>query len=272
MGRALLRLLLYAILLVGAVVMIGPLMWMVLSAFKTAEEIIAYPPVWFPKNPSFKNILFVLTTGRFGLFFKNSVILACAETILQLATSGLIGYILAKYRFRGANVVFIAILSMMMVPGALFLIPNYTTVRLAGILDTRAAVLIPGMFTPFGIFLMRQNFLSVPDELLDSARMDGAYEITIFLRIAAPLTKSAYAALGIFVFMAAWNSLLWPIIVFNSERLFTLPIGLSRFTNEWYSDYSKVFAGATVAVIPVLIVFFVLQKQFIRGITMTGMK
>ncbi len=266
------QILLYLLLASGAVIMLFPFIWMILSSFKTSGEIIAYPPVWIPKQPSFERYVYVFKEAKFGLFFMNSIFISTTVTSIQLLTSGMIGYVLAKYHFRGRNILFLAILSIMMVPGAVFLLPNYQVVNKFGIIDTYWVLIIPSLFNPFGIFLMRQFSQTIPDELLDAARIDGCTEIGIFFRVAMPLCKAAFAALGIFIFIAVWNNLLWPLIVLNSEKLYTLPLGLARFTSHHATDYGMTLTGATVTVIPALIVFLIFQRRFTEGIALTGLK
>ncbi len=266
------QVLLYLLLTSGSVIMLFPFVWMILSSFKASGEIIAYPPVWIPKQPSFEKYVYVFKEAKFGLFFMNSIFISTTATSIQLLTSSMIGYVLSKYHFRGRNVLFLAILSIMMIPGAVFLLPNYQVVSGLGIIDTYWALIIPVLFNPFGIFLMRQFSETIPNELLDAARIDGCTEIGIFFRIAIPLCKSALAALGIFIFIWQWNDLLWPLVVLNSEKFYTLPLGLARFTSQHVTDYGMILTGGTVAVIPVLIVFLIFQRRFIEGISLTGLK
>ncbi len=266
------QVLLYLLLALGSVIMIFPFIWMILSTLKASGEIIAYPPVWIPKQPSFERYVYIFKEAKFGLFFMNSIFISTTVTSIQLLTSGMIGYVLAKYHFRGRNILFLGILSIMMIPEAMFLLPKYEVVSKFGMIDTYWVLIIPGLFNPFGIFLMRQFSRTIPDALLDAARIDGCTEIGIFFRIAMPLCKAAFSVLGIFVFIGVWNDLLWPLVVLNSEKLFTLPLGLARFTSEHTVNYGMTLTGATVTVIPVLIIFLIFQRRFIEGITLTGLK
>ena len=260
------------ILWVGVVVMIFPFVWMVLSAFKQPDEIIAYPPIWIPRDPSLDLLRRIWTEIDFGQYFANSLLQATSVTLIVLLTSAFVGYVLAKFEFWGRNAVFLMVLSTMMIPWPVLLIPQYLIASRLHLINNMWALIIPGFYSSFGIFLMRQFMHSIPDELLDAARIDGASEPGIFVKIVLPLTGPALAALGIFTFMWNWDSFIWPLVVISSQKLYTLPLGLATFTNQYWTDYAAVNAGAFISVIPVLIVFLLLQRYFIQGIALTGMK
>jgi multiple sugar transport system permease protein len=265
-------LLTYAFLTVGAVVMVAPFVWMVSSAFKQPHEILAVPPVWWSAEPTFDNFVKVWTKVSFARYFVNSLYIATAVTAIVLMTSSLVGYVLAKFDFWGRNVIFTGVLATMMIPWPVLLIPSYQMVFWLGLLNTHWALILPAMFNAFGIFMMRQFMHSIPDELLDAARIDGASEPLIYARIVAPLLGPALGALGIFEFLWQWNSFLWPLIVLNKQDRFTLPIGLNMFTGEFYNDTPAIMAGASIAVVPVLLVFLLLQRHIIAGVALTGLK
>ncbi|OQA46161.1 MAG: L-arabinose transport system permease protein AraQ [Chloroflexi bacterium ADurb.Bin325] len=262
----------YVLLLLGGVVMVFPFIWMVLSAFKRSDEIIAYPPIFFPSQPNFDLLVRVWTEINFGRYFANSLLTATVATVAVLLTSALVGFVLAKYRFRGQNLLFVMVLATMMIPWPVLLIPQYLIAVELKLLNTYWALILPSLYSSFGIFMMRQFMHSIPNELLDAARIDGASEPHIFARLVLPLATPVLAALAIFHFMWHWDSLIWPLVVINTRNMYTLPLGLATFTNQYWTDYAAVNAGATVSVIPVLIVYVVLQRQFIEGIAMTGMK
>jgi multiple sugar transport system permease protein len=262
----------YAVLTVGALVMIAPFLWMVSSAFKQPHEILAVPPVWWPAEPTFDNLVKVWTKVNFARYFLNSLYIATTVTAIILATSSLAGYVLAKFDFWGRDVIFTGVLATMMIPWPVLLIPSYQMVFWLGLLNTHWALILPAMFNAFGIFMMRQFMHSIPDELLDAARIDGASEPLIYARIVVPLLGPALGALGIFEFLWQWNSFLWPLIVLNKQDKFTLPIGLNQFTGEYYNDTPAIMAGASIAVVPVLIVFLLLQRHIIAGVALTGLK
>ncbi|MDW8099793.1 MAG: carbohydrate ABC transporter permease [Anaerolineae bacterium] len=260
------------VLWVGAIIMVFPFVWMALSAFKRPDEIIAYPPIWIPRDPSFDLLRRIWTEIDFDRYFANSLFQATTVTVVVLLTSAFVGYVLAKFEFWGRDVLFLMILSTMMVPWPVLLIPQYLIVVKLKIINSMWALIAPAIYSSFGIFLMRQFMHSIPDELLDAARIDGASELKIFVRIVFPLTGPALAALGIFTFMWNWDSFIWPLVVISTQKLYTLPLGLATFTNQYWTDYAAVNAGAFISVIPVLIVFLLLQRYFIEGIALTGMK
>ena len=266
------RALVYTVLSLGTVAMVFPFVWMALSAFKQPSEIIAYPPVWFPADPSLHLLHRIWTEINFKRYFANSLYVATTATMAILFTSAFVGYVLAKFQFAGRDLLFLMILSTMMIPWPVLLIPQYLIVLKLRITNTYWALITPALFSSFGIFMMRQYMHSIPNELIDAARIDGASEPTIFFRVVMPLTVPVLAALGIFHFMWHWDSFVWPLVVINSQDMYTLPIGLATFTSQYWTDYAAVNAGALVSVIPVLVVFLLLQRYFIEGIALTGMK
>ena len=262
----------YVLLSLGGVVMVFPFVWMVLSSFKQPDEIIAYPPIWIPSHPTLDLMVRVWTEINFKRYFVNSLFTATTATVAILFTSALVGYVLAKYQFRGKNVLFVMVIATMMIPWPVLLIPQYLIAVRLKLLNTYWALILPSLYSSFGIFMMRQYMHAIPNELLDAARIDGASEPYIFLKMVMPLTTPVLAALAIFHFMWHWDSLVWPLVVINTKDMYTLPLGLATFTNQYWTDYAAVNAGATVSVIPVLIVYLILQRQFIEGIALTGMK
>jgi multiple sugar transport system permease protein len=260
------------ILWIGTVIMVFPFVWMTLSAFKQPDEIIAYPPIWIPREPSLDLLRRIWTEIDFARYFANSLLQATTVTISVLFTSAFVGYVLAKFEFWGRDAFFVMILSTMMIPWPVLLIPQYLITVKLQIINTMWGLILPGLYSTFGIFLMRQFMHSIPDELIDAARIDGASEPGIFLRIVLPLTGPAIAALAIFTFMWNWDSFIWPLVIISSQKLYTLPLGLATFTNQYWTDYAAVNAGAFISVIPVLLVYLVLQRYFIEGIALTGLK
>jgi multiple sugar transport system permease protein len=260
------------ILWIGTVIMVFPFVWMTLSAFKQPDEIIAYPPIWIPREPSLDLLRRIWTEIDFARYFANSLLQATTVTISVLFTSAFVGYVLAKFEFWGRDAFFVMILSTMMIPWPVLLIPQYLITVKLQIINTMWGLILPGLYSTFGIFLMRQFMHSIPDELIDAARIDGASEPGIFLRIVLPLTGPAIAALAIFTFMWNWDSFIWPLVIISSQKLYTLPLGLATFTNQYWTDYAAVNAGAFISVIPVLLVYLALQRYFIEGIALTGLK
>jgi multiple sugar transport system permease protein len=268
--RPLGRALLYLILLAGGLMMIFPFVWMVVSSLKSASEIYSLSLV--PQNPSLSNYREVLNDTPFVRWFANSLIVALITTASVAFFDSLVGYVLAKFRFPGQQVIFLVILSTLMVPTEMLVIPWYVLSINMGWTDSYWGIMFPGVISAFGIFLMRQFFLGVPDDLLDAARLDGFSEFRIFWKIALPLVRPALAALCIFTFLGNWNAYIWPLIVVRSEEMRTLPVGVAFFSSEAGSAFHLIMAAAAMATVPVIIVFLIFQRQIIKGIALTGVK
>lgn len=260
------------LLCVGAIAMFVPFFWMVTTAFKYSQDIIAYPPIWFPTRVTLQHFRTIFTEMNFGRYFFNSFYLSTSITMVSVMTSAFVGYVFAKFDFRFKNAIFFGILATMMVPFPVTMIPLYLFMSWTGLIGTHAAIFLPGIFNTFGIFLMRQFMHTVPNELREAAKIDGCHELAIFWTIILPLTRPALGALTIFIFMWNWDNFIWPLIMLMEDRLYTLPVGLAMFANQYWTDYGLVLAGSTATVMPVLIVFFLMQKSFVEGITLTGLK
>lgn len=260
------------LLTIGGLIMLFPFVWMVLSTFKPASELVTYPPLLFPTNPTLETLQRVWTQVDFAKYFGNSLFVTLTICAFQLLTSSLVGFVFAKYKFFARDVLFVGLLATMMVPWPVLLIPQYVIALNLGLINQRAVLILPFLYSAFGIFLLRQFMHSIPDELMDAARIDGASEPLIYARIVLPLTGPAMAALGIFTFMGNWDSFVWPLITLSNEDLYTLPIGLASFVGPRWSDQAAINAGTFIAIIPVVIVFLILQRRFIEGIALTGMK
>lgn len=261
------------LLLAGGVWMLLPLVWMLSASLMPLSEVIKVPPVWFaPRKYSIANFLEVWFEVGFWRFALNSAFVAVTITVAQLLTSTMAGFAFARYEFPGRTAIFIVILSTLMIPFQVIMIPLFIMMARMGIVNTYAGLIVPALVTPFGIFLMRQFMLGIPKSLLEAARIDGAPEPYIYARIMLPLSKPAIAALTIFTFLAAWDDFLWPLIILNSKEKWTLPIAMSRFTEQYISQTHLQMAGAAVMFLPVLIVFLLMQRNFIEGVAMTGLK
>lgn len=267
------RLLIYVALSGGAMVMAFPLVWMMLSSFKTLQEARSVPITILPQVWTLDNYTAIFTKLPWVRIYGNSLFVAATVTVGVLFFCALAGYTFAKFRFPGQNVLFTAILSTMMVPFVVRMIPLYLVVNWLGWTDQLVGIIVPAMMSAFGIFMMRQYMHTVPSELIDAARVDGASEFGIFLTLVLPLTTPALSALGILTFLWSWDDFLWPLIVLSTREHFTIPLGLATFNQaEWTQAEATMMAGSTMAIIPVLLVFFTFQKQFIRGIALSGMK
>jgi multiple sugar transport system permease protein len=264
------RVIAFTALLLGGVVMIMPIVYMLLTSLKDNSEI--YELHFLPRAPTLDNYASILGRSPFGRWFLVSFTVATATTLSVLFFDSLIGYTLAKFRFRGRGIVFVAILSTLMVPTEMLIIPWYVMAKSMGWLDSVWGIMFPGMMSGFGVFLMRQFFLGVPDELIDAARVDGLGEFKIFWQVALPLVTPALAALAIFAFLGNWTAFLWPLIVTTSPNLYTVPVGLASLSGEFQTDWEMIMTGSSIATIPTLIVFIILQRNIINGIMLTGLK
>ncbi len=262
----------YLVLVAGAFLMVFPFIWMIIASLMTAGEIQMRPPVWLPATPQFNNYSELAESIPIGRLYFNSLFTSGIIVLGVLLSSSLAGFAFAKYRFPGRELLFYLILATMMIPFFVTLIPVFFIVRQLGWIDTYQGLVAPGLTSAYGIFLMRQFMVTVPDELIDAARIDGASEPMIYWRIVMPLVKPALATLGTFAFIGAWNNFLWPLLVLNSRELFTLPLGINSLRSLYADNTNLLMAGTAVAVLPMLLLFVFLQRYFIKGIALTGLK
>lgn len=260
----------WTLLFIGGLIMVTPILFMLSTSLKDASQV--YDLRLIPEAPSLDNYVAVLSDGRFMRWFLNSLLVAVVVTLSNVFFDSLVGYTLAKFRFRGRYFIFIAILSTLMIPTEMLVIPWYLMASSFGWIDTYWGIMFPGMMTAFGTFLMKQFFETVPDEFLEAARVDGLNEFTIWWRIAMPLVTPAISALAIFTFLGNWTAFFWPLIVTNSRELYTLPVGLSSFAVEQAIQWEMIMTGASLATIPTLLVFLLLQRYIVRGVMLAGLK
>jgi multiple sugar transport system permease protein len=264
---------LYVLLTVAVVVVAAPFIWMVLGSLKPTTELRQVPPTWWPENPSLDNYSQLFSRLSFGTYFANSAIVAVVVTAGNLLFCSMLGYALAMLEFRGKKLVFVAVLATLMIPGVVTFVPLFVLVANAGLVDTLPGLMLPFLAAPFGVFLMRQFILGLPRDLLDAGRVDGAGELRIFARIILPLCGPALATLGILTFLGSWNNFLWPLVVAQTENTYTLPVALALYSKGQNStNYGLLLAGATVVVIPILLLFLAFQRKVIEGIATTGIK
>jgi len=264
---------LYAILGIGALAMLMPLYWMVVSAFKPLPEIMTVPVTFVPSQPTLDNFVGLLTETLFGRSLLNSTVIALANVVLQVFFCSLAGFAFAKYRFRGRNLLFTLVLGTVMIPQYVTLIPNYVIMGRIGWLDTWAPLIIPGIANAFGIFWMRQYIATVPDEYLDAARIDGAGEFGTYWRIVVPMIRPGLVTLALFIFMTSWNEFLLPLVYLRTRELYTVQLILANiFRVQYKVNYHWVMAAAILATLPIGVLFATLQKQFISGLTLGGLK
>jgi len=253
-------------------IMMIPLVYMLSTSFKAQTEVFMLPIRWIPNELLFENYTIPLQEKPFLRWFFNSTFVATASTALVVVTSALAGYSFAKFKYPGRDVLFWIILATLMIPLEAMIVPLFILVRDLGWLNTYAGLIIPAGGSAFGIFLMRQHMLAMPDELIEAARIDGASELGIFWRIVLPMNQAAISALAIFSFMWNWNSFLYPLLVANRDEMRTLPIGLASFESAYSTNYPQLMAVSVLAILPVLLVFFVLQNKFIESMALTGVK
>lgn len=254
-----------------ALLVLIPLLWTVLGSFKSPTELAQRPPTLLPEQWQPGNYVEALTGFDMLRYLTNSVIVVVVATALTLAINSMAAYALSRYNFRGRDLLFLVTLATIMVPLQVILIPVYQVTASLGLTNSLWGVILPAIATPTGVFLLRQYMLTIPDELIDSARVDGAREFGIFWRVVLPLCKPALAVLAIFSVLWRWNDFLWPLVVTN-ERTRTLPVALQRFASQEVVPFNLVLALSVVSMIPVLICFLVFQKQIVQGIAATGMK
>lgn len=266
------RAFLYCLMLAGCALMLLPFFWMLTTSLKTEAEAILMPPRWLPSKPQWANYAKAWAAAPFGRYFFNSFFMAITTTIGEVFTTILAAYAFAKMRFLGKSTLFAILLGTLMIPGQMLLLPNYVTIARFGWLDRYEALIIPWLVSVFGIFLLRQFFRSVPDELRDAARIDGCSRFRFLFRIMVPLSKPAIFTVALFKFLGSWNSFTWVLIMTNSENMRTVPVGLQVFSGEIGTAYEQLMAASVLAIIPILVLFFFTQKQFIQGVSRTGIK
>lgn len=257
---------------IAALLVSFPLIWMIISSFKTSEELWRVTPTLLPASPSLEGYRHIFTQLPFGRYFLNSAIVAAATTAIAVVTSAIAGYVFAKFEFKWKRLTFFAILSSLMIPGPVMIIPRYILINWLGWIDTYWALIIPQGITVFGIFLMRQYIHAIPSDYIDAARVDGMGEFGIFARIILPLSRPALAALAILSFIGSWDALLWPLVVVNSDSMRTLPMGIAGLATVHSPILPLMLPAATISVVPVVLVFAIFQKQFVNAMTSTGLK
>lgn len=271
-SQAMGRTILHIVLLGGAVTMVAPFVWMVSSSLKKNLEVFHIPPTLIPAVPQWHNYIEIFKVVPYSRWFLNSTFIAVTQTVLYLFVASLAGYTFSRLRFPGREAIFTLYLATLMVPGEVTLIPKFILMKELHLIDTFAAVILPGAFNAYGVFLLRQFFMTLPDSLEEAAILDGASYFRIYWNIILPLAGPALATLGLFSFMGAWNDFLWPLIVINSENMKPLSVGLASFHGLYETNWPYLMAASTVALIPIVLIFIVAQKYFVQGIALTGLK
>lgn len=262
----------YLLLAVVAFFVLLPLIWMVSTSLKVQSEVFVRPIDWIPNDPRFANYPEAYGRADFNRYFFNSIVVTVVATSLHVLLASLAGYGLAKYRFVGRQWLLIVILASLMLPIEVIMIPLFVTVKNLGWLNSYQGIIAPHIADAFGVFLMRQYYMSLPNSLIEAARIDGAGHLRTFFTIAVPLSRPALVTLAIFMGREVWDEFLWPFLVVSSDNMRTVPIGIQTFARAELANFPSIMAISTLATIPLVLMFFIFQRQFVRGIQMTGLR
>jgi len=257
----------------GAIAMVFPFLWMIATSFKPATEVVQFPPRLLPHAPTLANYARVFATAPFARFFLNSLVITTASTAIVVTTSSAAGYVFGKFRFPGDALLFVVFLATAILPLETYMVPLYLVMRDWHWINTYQGMLAPYLVMSFGVFIMRQYFrATVPDELLDAARMDGASEWRIFTQVALPNAVSAMAAVAIIAAIQAWTAFIWPLIIASTQDLYTMEVGLAFFQQRFTVDYGAITAGATISMLPIVVAFLLFRRYISEGIALTGFR
>lgn len=259
------------VLCIGGFFMVLPFLWMVLSSFKTDAEIMQIPPSIFPQSLHWENFKTLFTAFDFTRYFFNTLIIVAASFI-GMFFNAMAGYAFAKFDFKKKDLLFYLVLATMMIPGQVIMIPVYLILNTAGLTNSMLGIILPGLVGAYGIFLFRQFMSTISTELIEAARLDGASEWYIFWKVIIPVSKPVFAVQGISTFIAGWNSFLWPLIIANDDKYYSLSVGLSLLKGQYTSNYAIQMAGATFMVVPVILIFLLFQKYILQGFNVSGLK
>ncbi len=271
-GRTLERLLLYAALITGLVLTLAPLLWMLSASLMPTGEASLYPPRLWPSRVTFEHYTALFARLHLARYFLNSLLIASAITAISLLVNSLAGYAFAKLRFAGRDGIFRMLLSALVIPAQVAMLPLFLMLKELGLINSWWGVIIPGMASIFGIFLIRQYALSIPDSLLEAARIDGASELRTYWLVVLPVCRPILVTLAIFTFMGAWNDFMWPLIVLTDEQMYTLPVALANLLGEHVQDTELMMAGSVLTILPVMLLFIFVQRAYIEGITAGSLK
>ncbi|MGI8484010.1 MAG: carbohydrate ABC transporter permease [Thermomicrobiales bacterium] len=266
------HLVLYVLLILFGILILMPFAYMISTSLKSRGEVFTTPVQWIPSALKWNNYSDALDQYPIARYFFNSILVAVCVTLLNLLTCSMAGYGFAKFKYPGRDIVFGIVLATMMIPLSSMIIPLFLVVKSFGWIDTYYGLIFPAGTSAFGIFLMRQQMMSIPDDLLDAARLDGTSEPRIFLTMVLPMSKTALSSLAIFIFMWNWDSVLWPLLVATGDKYRTLPLGVALFESSYGTNYPQLMAVALLAMLPVLFVFLVLQRNFVEAMTMSSIK
>lgn len=262
----------YILLGIGSIIMLIPFAWMISASLKVETDVFQFPIRWIPEVPQWKNYLLVFEKVPFQTYFMNSLFITCTTLVIQLLTSALAAYAFSKLYFKERDTIFIIYLSTMMIPQQVIMIPQFIIMRNMGLVNNQWSLILLSAFMPFGVFMLRQFFQTIPNELSEAARIDGCNEFMIFSRIILPLIKPAVASLGIFSFVWSWNDFLYPLIYLSTDQKKTIQVGIRAFLAQYTQDYALLMAATCLSLLPVLIVYLSAQKFIIEGIATSGLK
>ena len=271
-GKSAATVITYACLIIGSVIMIFPFVWMILTAIKSMSESVRIPPTFFPEVPYFENFQYALTSLPFGKLYINTALMVLGRVVCAIVFSSMAGYAFAKLHFKGKNVLFALVLIQMMMPSQIFVIPQYEMLSKVGMTESIFALIFPGLVSAFGTFFLRQAYMGIPDEIAEAAYLDGCNQWQAFYKVLFPLTGSAIAALTIFTAVFAYADLMWPLVVNTDINLMTLSSGLATLKGQFTTNYPVLMAGSLFAMVPMLVLYLIFQRQFIEGIALTGGK
>lgn len=262
----------YIALIIGSIVMIFPFVWMLLTSFKTNAEVMQIPPTILPANWDFSSFAKVLDLLPFGNLYFNTALMIFLRVVCAVVFCSMAGYAFAKLNFKGKNILFTLIIVEQMIPGQIFIIPQYQMIAKLGLTDTAFSLLFPGIVSAFGTFFLRQAYMGIPDEIAEAAYLDGCTRWQTFTKIMFPLTKSSVAALSVFTAVFAYTDLMWPLVANTNINSTTLSAGLSSLNGQFSTNYPVLMAGSLLAMLPMVVLYLCFQKHFIEGVAMTGGK
>jgi multiple sugar transport system permease protein len=263
---------LFCLMVIVAFIMLVPFFWMFSTSLKSLGEVFEYPPKWIPSQPRWENYARVWSVVPFGRYLLNSVIVSGSITLLHLLVASLSAFAFARLNFPGRDKLFLLYLATLMVPGQVTMIPNFILIKLLRLTDTYTGLILPNVFTAFGVFLLRQFFMTIPKDYEDAARIDGASRFYIYSRIILPLSVPALSTLAVFTFVFQWNNLLWPLVVVSKDSMKTITIGLASFQGMYGTTWNLLMAAAVMGILPSIVAFLIGQRFLIKGITLTGLK
>jgi multiple sugar transport system permease protein len=266
------RILLYVLLTALAVLMVIPFAWMLATSLKGPDEVMSATPTFLPKAWRWENYQEAFSRVPFARFYWNTVVVALSRTVGQLLIASLAAFAFARLRFPGRGVLFVVVLAVMMMPGQVTLVPNYVMLKYLGWLDSYEGLIIPSLFSAFGVFLLRQFYMTIPQDLFDSATLDGCNPLRAWWHVGVPLSSTALVAFGVLVVLWSWNDFLWPLIITNRTEMQMLSVGIAYFQSERVTNFAVMMAAATVATLPMVVVFLLAQRQLLEGITLSGLK